>query len=139
MTWPACHAHLSQSHLVKAIPSDILSVLPLFQEEAKSAAILRHSMTIIKACVNFLNPGQIPVMACDQPLYALAKNIQWNWPERYGDNLIVVMFGCIYIEIAALRTIGDWLHDSGWVNALSQSNVASAGTADSFLKSLHHN
>ncbi|KAH3868648.1 hypothetical protein DPMN_031799 [Dreissena polymorpha] len=47
------------------------------------------------------------------------------------------MFGGLHIEIAALRTIGDWLQDSGWVNALCQSNVASAGTADSFLMSSH--
>ncbi|KAH3786320.1 hypothetical protein DPMN_164426 [Dreissena polymorpha] len=118
MSWSAFHANLSQSHYVKAIPLDISSVLPLFQEEAKSAAMIWHSMTIIKECVNFLNPGQIPVMACEQPLYALAKNIQWIVPERYGENLIVVMFGCLHIEIAALRTIGDWLQDSGWVNAL---------------------
>ncbi|KAH3822151.1 hypothetical protein DPMN_123922 [Dreissena polymorpha] len=69
-------------------------------------------------------------MACDQPLYALAKSIQWIPPERYGENLIVGMFGGLHIEIPALRTIGDWLQDSGWVNALSQSNVASFGTAD---------
>ena len=111
MTWSAFHANLIQSHLVKAIPLDISSVLPLFQEEAKSAAMIRHSITIIKECVNFLNPGQIPVMACDQPLYALAKNIQWILPERYGENLIVVMFGGLHIEIAALRTIGDWLQE----------------------------
>ncbi|KAH3847815.1 hypothetical protein DPMN_090147 [Dreissena polymorpha] len=117
MTWSAFHANLSQSHLVKAIPSGISSVLPLFQEEAKSAAMIRHSMAIIKKCVNFLDPGHIHVMACDQTLYVLAKNIQWIWPERYKENLIVVMFGGLHIEIAALRTIGDWLQDSGWVNA----------------------
>jgi len=50
-------------------------------------------------------------MACDQPLYALAKNIQWILPERYGENLTVVMFGGLHIEIAALRTIGDWLQE----------------------------
>ena len=109
----------------------------MFHEEAKFATMIQHSMTIIKDCVNCLNPGQIPFMACDQPLYAHAKNIQWIWTERYGENRIVVMLGGLHIEIAALRTIGDWLQDSGWVNALSQSNVASAGTADSFLKSSH--
>jgi len=73
--------------------------------------MIRHSITIIKECINFLNPGQIPVMAYDQPLYALAKNIQWILPERYGENLIVVMFGGLHIVIAALRTIGDWLQE----------------------------
>ncbi|KAH3871593.1 hypothetical protein DPMN_034799 [Dreissena polymorpha] len=106
MTWSVFHANLYQSHLVKTIPLDISSVLPLFQEEAKSAAMIRQSMAIIKECVNFLNPGQIPIMECVQPLNALAKNIRCIWPERYGENLIVVMFGGLHIEIAALRTIG---------------------------------
>ena len=40
------------------------------------------------------------------------------------------MFGGLHIEIAAFRTI----QNSGWVSALSQANVASAGTAESVLK-----
>ena len=56
-------------------------------------------MTIIQECVFSLNPGQITVMACDQPLYAIAKKIQWTWPDRYGDNLFIVMFGGLHIEI----------------------------------------
>ena len=50
-------------------------------------------------------------------------------------RLVRVIFGGVHIEIAAFRrTIGDWLQNSGWVSALSQANVASAGTAESFLK-----
>ena len=32
----------------------------------------------------FLNPGQIPVMAFDAPLFALAKFVQQNWPHAHG-------------------------------------------------------
>ena len=35
--------------------------------------MLRHSMEIVRAAVQHLNPGQVPVVALDQPLYALAK------------------------------------------------------------------
>ena len=73
MTWSALHANLSQTQFVEAVPLDISSVLPLFQEEAKSAAMIRHSMTIAKGSVNFLNPGQVPIIACNQPVYDLAK------------------------------------------------------------------
>ena len=31
----------------------------------------------------------------------------------------------------------DWLEDTGWVEALVQAKVVSAGTADSFLKASH--
>ena len=37
-------------------------------------------MAIVKAAVQHLNPCQVPVLAADQPLYALAKEIQWTWP-----------------------------------------------------------
>ena len=60
MTWSALHANLSQTHFGEAVPLDISSVLPLFQEEAQSAAMIRHSMTIAKGSVNLLNPGQVP-------------------------------------------------------------------------------
>ena len=40
----------------------------------------------------------------------------------------------LHIEIAFLKAIGGWLEGSGWTAAPTEANVASAGTADSFLK-----
>ena len=53
----------------------ISTLLPLFEDQAKSPAI-KHSMDIISTATNYLNPGQIPIMTVDLPLYALAKQIQ---------------------------------------------------------------
>ena len=53
--------------------------------------------------MQFLNPGQTPVVASDQPLYSLAKQIQWQWPE-YGEDKVVMMFGGLHIEMAALKS-----------------------------------
>ncbi|CAB3989008.1 Hypothetical predicted protein [Paramuricea clavata] len=53
-------------------------------------------------------------MAADQPLYTLAKQLQWEWPEQYGEDKFVIMFGGLHIELAALRSIGTILQDSGW-------------------------
>ena len=39
--------------------------------------------------------------------------------------------------MAALKTLGDWLQGSGWVQALAEAEIASAGTADSFLRASH--
>ncbi|KAL8616011.1 hypothetical protein ACOMHN_014973 [Nucella lapillus] len=47
------------------------------------------------------------------------------------------MFGGLHIEMAALRTLGDWLQGNGWVQALVQAEIATAGTADSFLRASH--
>ena len=90
-------------------------------------------MKKIREGVAFLTPGQIPVVAADQPLYALAKQIQWYWPEEYGEDKFVIMFGGLHIEMTALKSIGSMLEDSGWTSALVEADVASSGTADAFL------
>ena len=55
----------------------------------------------------------------DQPLYTLAKQIQW--PASHGEEQFVVMFGGLHIEIAALKALGDLLENSDWTGALIQA------------------
>jgi hypothetical protein len=92
VSWAAYHAAASQ-------PSDedsrqvVTSLLPLFRDEAKSVAMIRHSMDVINRAVHILHPGQAPVVTFDQPLYAIAKIIQWRWPASHGENQFVVMMG----------------------------------------------
>ena len=57
-------------------------------------------------CSAASQPGQTPVVTFDQPLFALAKQIQWKWPQEYGEQKFVVVFGGLHIEIAALKTVG---------------------------------
>ena len=87
--------------------------------------------------VQELNPGQVPVITVDQPLYAISKLMQWNWPANYEVENFVILLGGLHIEMAALKVLGDWLDDSRWIEALVQANVESAGTAESFLKASH--
>ena len=70
-------------------------------------------------------------------MFALAKQIQWPWPESYGEDKLAVMFGGLHIEMAALKMLEDWLQGSGWVNALVQGQIMTPGTADSFLQVAH--
>ena len=68
-------------------------------------------------------------------MYAVAKQIQWNFPEMYRERQFVIMFRGLHVEVAFLKAnVGGWLEVSGWTAALPEANVASAGTADSFLK-----
>ena len=39
--------------------------------------------------------------------------------------------------MVAPKTVGDWLQGSGWVQALVQAEITSAGKADSFLRASH--
>ena len=87
--------------------------------------------------VNFLNQGQVPVLAGDQPLYAIAKKIQWNFPTVYSEKNLVVMFGEFHTELAALKPLGSWIENSGFTRGLVQACGVTPGTSDSFLKAAH--
>ena len=116
-----------------AFEESICSLLPLLRESAHSVATIRHVMNRVKDTVAYLNPGQTPVIAADQPLYAMAKQIQWQWPNLYGEDKFVIMFGGLHIEMAALKSIGTLLQSSGWTGALIEADLATSGTAESFL------
>ena len=111
----------------------ITTLLPLLRDQAHSIATVKHVMDKVQDIVAFLNPGQIPVITADQPIYAVVKQVQWNWPEQYEEDKYLAMFGGLHIEMAALRSIGTLLQDSGWTGALVEAGMASSGTADSFL------
>ena len=134
VSWAAYHAS-RQSNITQVICPTVL--LPLFSESAHTVAMVKHSLCVIKSATEHLNPKQTPVITFDQPLYALAKRIQWKWPEEYGESKFVIMFGGLHIEMAALKMLGDWLKGSGWVQALVQAEITTQGTADSFLKAAH--
>ena len=86
------------------------------RDQAHSVAPIRHVMDMIKEVVEILNPGQTPVVAADQPIYAVAKQIQWHWPDQYSEEKLVMMFGGLHIEIGTL------LRDSGWNTSNAPNN-----------------
>ena len=107
------------------------AIFPLFHESAHTAAMVKHTMDVVRKAVQHLNAGQTPVVTFDQPLYAIAKQIQWKWPEMYGEDKFVVMFGCLHIEMAGLRTLGckavagtSGGHNSSTADSLRAAHVA---------------
>ena len=111
-------------------------LLPLFYEKSATPATIKHGLD---KAIEYLNPGQIPVTTFDQPLFVLAKLVQWKWPDVYGESVHIVMMGGLHniIEMTLWNTLGDILESSGWTAALTEAEVASSGTADSFLKASH--
>ena len=80
---------------------------------------MKHGMHLIRQSTNHINHGQIPVLAVDQPLYSIAKKIQWAWPEEYGEDKYVIILGGLHIEMAMLKVIGEWLDGSGWTTVMA--------------------
>ena len=106
--------------------------MPMFLENAHSVAMIRHALNVVKLATEHVNPGQVPVIAMDQPLFALAKQIQWQWPETYGEEHFVIMFGGLHIEMTALKALGQW-----WTSVLEIAGIASSGIVNSFVNAGH--
>ena len=96
--------------------------------------IIKHGMDIIKRITQVVNPGQTSVLTVDQPLYAIAKKIQWKWPAEYGEKKFVVLMGGLHIEMAVLKVLGDWLQKSGWTNLISAADVTTQARAETLLQ-----
>ena len=134
ISWSAYFAHLQYSlHR----PPAISSMMPLFRDSAHSVAMVKHGMDVIMKATEHVNPGQIPVLTVDQPLYAIAKEIQWSWPSMYGEEKYVVLMGGLHIEMSLLKVLGDWLDGSGWVAIMAATNVTTEGRADALLSGSH--
>ena len=71
----------------------------------------------VKSATEFLNHREIPVVACDQRIFAIAKYAQWKWSETHGKKQYVVMLGGLHTEMALCRVCGDMLDRSGWTVA----------------------
>ena len=81
----------------------------------------------IRDTTSFLSPGQVPVIAADQPIYALAINIYWHWIEHYGEDKCSMSYLSgglgLHIELATLRSIGNILQNSGWTGTLGGAGL----------------
>ena len=49
-----------------------IALIPLFHNSARLVVMIKHSVIIFKKAIQYLNSGQVPVIAMDQPLYVLA-------------------------------------------------------------------
>ncbi|KAJ8879602.1 hypothetical protein PR048_020210 [Dryococelus australis] len=114
-----------------------MEVMPLFTEKAQSLAIMLQTMNVVKVVVEYLNPGQIPVLLSDAPLYAPLKNIHFTMVATYGEEKLFIKMSGLYTELAALRMVGKWLQEIGWTFVVVDAGVTAQGKADSVLKASH--
>ena len=115
LSWSAYNAKYATN--INIITS-ISSMLPMFKEDSHSVSLMTHAMQLIDKVTNFLNPGQTPVLVFDQPLYAIAKTIQWNMPDRFGENKFVIMLEGLHIDRNGIFSFNwffcHWKEVVGW-------------------------
>ena len=112
----------------------LTALLPLLKESITSTATVAHTFKIIHSIFLKVNPSQIPVITADQPVYAIAMQVQWLYLNSYGEDKVFVMMGALHIEMCLLSAIGDWLEGSGWVEILVRADIKSPGRAESMLQ-----
>ena len=93
----------------------------------------KHFMLISKKAVDFVNPGQIPVIVGDCPLCAQQKKGQRRFPDEIGESTMVCFVGFIHTEMASQQYGGKLLAKSGWGWTFSLA----PGVAASLLGSSH--
>ena len=86
-------------------------------------------MKVLKCTTEYLNPGQPP--------YALAKKIQWVIVGDLAEDRFAVMLALFYTKDKALKVVGQWLEESGWLSTLVQLRVATSGRAEGIEKGSH--
>lgn len=114
--WAAFHA----SHQ-KGVPTRMVSsaVLPLFYEAAHSVSMMKHSIDI--------------------SLYALCKQLQWQYPEIYGISKAFFILGGLHIEKQIEQILGSYYKGSGLTDLLVISKVCSAFLSGSFITRTRYN
>jgi hypothetical protein len=116
-------------------PRATVGVFPILPDKAASLATQKHAMVTIMKATEFVNPGQVPVIVGDCPLYAQQKKCQLLYPDEVGESKIVSMMGFLHIEMASQECGGKLLSGSGWDRIFTHGNVYTPGTAKSLLGS----
>lgn len=74
--------------------------MALFYKKAAIATMIKHGRGVQSKATEFLNQGNIPVCDYDDPLYALAKFVPWNFPQTHGEDTYIAMFGGLHMDMA---------------------------------------
>jgi len=87
-------------------------------------------MNLVRKAATVVNSGQIPVIACYQPLFKTAKQIQWMWPEEYGEGSFVIIItrrcGSVYLGVVVVlvRYFEFWLLQVKNCNDISPEKIS---------------
>ena len=124
-SWAVFH---SQSQPIRPC-QDTSVMLPILPDNSKSPATIKYLLRVLMQSMHQLNPNQTAVIGFYQPLYALAKKIQWFQPAKYGQQNLVLILSVLHIEMVLLSCLGNCLQDSRWTTALSNAGVTSSENA----------
>ena len=118
--------HASQKRGVHH-PPGINTILPMLRDKVHTLNTQAHIMNQNIKWTETLNPGQTPVDVSDQPMYALTKTLQYQYPDEFSKYFAV--FGQLHIEQALLVVHGLLIKGCGLVEILTQNKFSTIGMA----------
>ena len=116
-------------HVEDVRPRATIGVFPIFYDKASSMAMQKHAMHVVKKATEFVNPGQVPVIVGDCPLYAQQQKCQWAYQEEVGESKMVCFIGFLHIEMTSQDCGGKLLAGSGWDSMFSLAKIFTTGNA----------
>ena len=135
VTYSGFFSHSQQPEDIK--PRSTVGVFPIFFEKAASMAMQKHAILMAKKAIEFVNPGQVPVIVGDCPLYALQKKCQWKYPDEVGESKMVCFMGFLHVEIVSQECGGNLLAGSWWDLMFFQAKDFTSGVTVSILGGKH--
>ena len=123
-------AYPADAHQAVIPPAAINSLFPLFLDNAHSVAMVRHSMDIVRAAVQNVNPGQIPDQEFEEWCIQRAKTtVHFDyWLKTLSLELLMLRYirslreGNFQLYVESLTQIMPWMfsldhtHYSRWLS-----------------------
>ena len=132
LSWSSFNAYLDDAALQ---PKCISYLLPLLKESSSEPSVVMHGLKTILHTTKSLNPGQTPVACIDQPLFAIAKQIQWIFHSSFCEDKLFIFFAGLHLEKQAIVLVFDLMAESGWMNHfIVKAGLGTSGAADSLIR-----
>ena len=129
-SWAKYHSNVKRKEVEEI---GIQSMLPLIDKPVHTLKAQHHCMNIIADTIKYINPGQIPIDTCDQPVFVLTKEVEWRYPEEFSDVQYFSILGGLHIEQSLLVVHGEVVSGSGLAEILETSDLSLIGTSTAIL------
>ena len=109
--------------------------LLLLLQQASIPETLAQVLKVAVAIIRHINPSQTPVIETDQPLYTLAKKLQWKFnTSDFAEKLHVSRGAHLEDVVAQIKALSrrEWCHDS-----FVKSDIINRSTTQSHLIQYH--
>lgn len=116
--------HSSKKVSPVELPRFVSAIGPVYQEAPNTPEMARFAMDQAIKTTQTLNPGQIAVLTCDQPLYILCKKLQLIQDQQLSMSKIFLLMGQFHVEKELLTVHGNVIEGTGLSSVLDSAGLS---------------